>query len=1210
MINCEHQLTIAKRRRPWSQSSLEPPIKLPSLGQPVPPGNIPEGPCGQERRPKGQLWQPRELQYLQNLIGRYRSGCRGGRSDWNAIAKAWQIWQATSNTPTRTIAAIKAAHQKLKRGTRKGTLGSQPTQSLTRPEDDNGDPPEAVDISKSEVNQESDETTELERFRKHVQRHLKLTKTRERPPIPRPNQKIPQRLLAMGDQLIEEQGPKLSQKQEIGQLNKMVYAIGRAIYDTLQDEKVKEGKTTPSEAIRKEKGRRSKLSALINAATSELKRRENRRTRKPGRASIREIIKRYDIKNTRGLRYAIAHMKDRLRTVQNSINELADKIGRVKVRKQGPGRIIEPRTTPKEEIPVHDIRKYWEPIVGTPKEFHVSPALERWKTSEAAVAVEVDPIQDEETWTKVYHKLRPWKAPGPDGIQAFWWKHLKNAKRKLNAWCVRAVKDPKRTIPEWIARGKVALLPKEGDPRDPGNYRPITCLNTCYKILTASIAVKINTQINGKITAEQLAMTKTIWGCSHAHIIDQSIVRSTMEKNEELHMMWVDMQKAYDSISHKAIKWCLKAIGINEQLRHTISTLMNMYKVKYIGKANGKTVQSSTLRIRNGVMQGDTLSPLLFCLTILPISSYLRHEVGPCYLSTNPSEEELTQQGKNHIFYMDDLKIYTRKHQQMVKIKKGLTEVAHDLGLGLNLKKCATYSIPKKGEPMPTQAEGNQIPQINEGESYKYLGAPQRTLPVVKELWGKTEVACRQIAERLFSSQLTIRQMVDAYNQTVIPKVKYAASCIIFGRGRLGSQMLLANKLDQDIRNILAINKVRSKTSCRARLYIDREMGGLGIRLTKHAMEDAIVYNWCYLASKPELDAAYQLALRLQRAGKRSLTKDFESIINDYPTLGNITRSQMATISIEGQTHWEATTAARQIVKQMNSVRQDQLNQEWRSKPMSSRVLGEMRPNGPTEGPLHLRDSFLWSRMGLFSKEALFTIWGTQEGFVQTNSSRSRQGQDRSSRCRMQCGSNYTETPEHIVSGCSHWRPNLMVDRHDAVCRVLYDAIADQFGIKRPQKTYHPIKENDKVKITWDSPIWTSTQINHNRPDILLEDKAANRITILEVSVSWYTRLPLQEERKYNKYAVNSCLPEETKVRNFNPGPNLQNALQKDRKCRVDVIPIVIGCCGEVTPKVRQAMMRLNLQNQDDIIAKMGRAASLGTHRIVKAHLANPTHDL
>ena len=77
-------------------------------------------------------------------------------------------------------------------------------------------------------------------------------------------------------------------------------------------------------------------------------------------------------------------------------------------------------------------------------------------------------------------------CPGIDGIPNFYWKKLRGTwsalLRCFNIW----VEQPDK-IPEWLTQGRTVLLPKTEELSNEKNYRPITCLNTCYKIFTGII---------------------------------------------------------------------------------------------------------------------------------------------------------------------------------------------------------------------------------------------------------------------------------------------------------------------------------------------------------------------------------------------------------------------------------------------------------------------------------------------------------------------------------------------------------------------------------------------------------------------------------------------------------------------------------------------------------------------------------------------------
>ena len=53
-------------------------------------------------------------------------------------------------------------------------------------------------------------------------------------------------------------------------------------------------------------------------------------------------------------------------------------------------------------------------------------------------------------------------------------------------------------VPDWLTTGITYSLPKSGDSKEVRNYRPITCLTTVYKTVTAIIDRRISTHLEGQ----------------------------------------------------------------------------------------------------------------------------------------------------------------------------------------------------------------------------------------------------------------------------------------------------------------------------------------------------------------------------------------------------------------------------------------------------------------------------------------------------------------------------------------------------------------------------------------------------------------------------------------------------------------------------------------------------------------------------------------
>ncbi|KAK5973423.1 reverse transcriptase, partial [Trichostrongylus colubriformis] len=1024
--------------------------------------------------------------------------------------------------PERSLAALKNAYAKLARPTERNrsrrppaddtrvapVLEETPADSLTTQDiQQTGDAPVSpVEPSTSGPTESSDSSNAdraLEaQLRERFNHYYRVAiDSRDRHPIRRPKGEIPEGILRLGNQILSEKlGRRNStNKRTLTALNAAVYAVGRAITTLmLDDEHEKAGKAY--QKLREAKTLRDSLLRTISVLTHELSRRKAGNGGAPTKQYL-ELARVHRVTKTVEVQRLLIRFKDELNIVNSDIKTKQDALRRLRERQRGyPAVAREPRGG-ESDVPVAEVREHWKSIIGESQPFHPSDDLKTWARSEQRTSFRGDLGLSEDSWANIFAKVKPWKATGPDGIQGFWWKKLPEAKRRLKAWCENALRAPHKIIPRWLCRGKVVLIPKgSSNGQGPGDFRPIACLNTCYKILTAMVAQQILQCIGDALPREQVALRKGVWGCTHAHILDQTICKDALRRKNALHTLWVDMTKAFDSVSHGAIKWILARIGVASPTRRLLSVIMSKQSVRYCGFQNGKLVKSEPLEVRRGVMQGDTLSPLLFCIAITPISKWLRDNVCPYRTSTGLLTLADGPLEINHLFYMDDLKVYSPRWDDIVKAKEGIQKVAGELGLRMNPNKCAVHSLHMPA-PENMTAGMDEIPILGSSSLYKYLGAEQNTLISMDHLWTRVSESALSAARRIMLSNLAVRQKVNGYNQVVIPKLKYAISCVIYGTGKLGTMRKQARVFDESVRKLLAESHMRFGHSCVPRLYVNKEEGGLGLKSAEEEMEHTIVYTWCYLASHPDLRVPYHLCESLRSSNKRSLTSDFNSVLTENRLENEVTRLAQACIRVKERTFETATNAARAISSLVHERWSHTRMHEWQQREVASRVI---RNNEADEEPfICKKDSFLWSQVGWVSSEVLRNVWAAQEGSLPTKGSASGQSiwPNSNQLCRMRCPAK--ETAEHIVSACNHWRTNIMLERHDDVARVIYHALKRKYGLtSRVSNTHVPhIVEGDQMNRSNKAikadvveidvvKFFASLGLNMNKSDIMSVDVA------------------------------------------------------------------------------------------------------------------------
>jgi len=137
------------------------------------------------------------------------------------------------------------------------------------------------------------------------------------------------------------------------------------------------------------------------------------------------------------------------------------------------------------------------------------------------------------------------------------------------------------------------------------------------------------------------------------------VADATSQKQRPLHVAWIDYAKAFDSVPHAYLKWLLRCMGVEPKTLQFINGLLDSWTVRYEARnAAGKLAKSARLKIKSGVLQGDSFSPLLFCLAMFSMSHAIK-QLGLGYSSSFGERSAAAKFHLSHLFYMDDLKVYS-----------------------------------------------------------------------------------------------------------------------------------------------------------------------------------------------------------------------------------------------------------------------------------------------------------------------------------------------------------------------------------------------------------------------------------------------------------------------------------------------------------------------------------------------------------------------
>ena len=109
-------------------------------------------------------------------------------------------------------------------------------------------------------------------------------------------------------------------------------------------------------------------------------------------------------------------------------------------------------------------------------------------------------------------------------------------------------------------------------------------------------------------------------------------------------------------------------VDLADNIIGLIKQSMNKWKTNLY--ADGKLLES--VPIRTGIFQGDSFSPLQFVILLLPLTHILR-ETGMGY--------QLEKNGVkvNHLFFMDNLKMYGKNNKEIDCLIKTVWQCSEDI---------------------------------------------------------------------------------------------------------------------------------------------------------------------------------------------------------------------------------------------------------------------------------------------------------------------------------------------------------------------------------------------------------------------------------------------------------------------------------------------------------------------------------------------------
>ena len=171
--------------------------------------------------------------------------------------------------------------------------------------------------------------------------------------------------------------------------------------------------------------------------------------------------------------------------------------------------------------------------------------------------------------------------------------------------------------------GVLFLLPKKG-LGTPDDTRPISVTNACNRIIAKGVLSCIIPALKEFIHSAQKGFVPGRESGDHIRELNELFYKALEVDENELFVLFIDTQKAFDSVDHDFMSAVLGKIGFPPWIINIVKGLLSRVSVTPV--FGGRT--SVWIDILRGVKQGCPLSPLLFAVCYDPLLSRLAEIKG------------------------------------------------------------------------------------------------------------------------------------------------------------------------------------------------------------------------------------------------------------------------------------------------------------------------------------------------------------------------------------------------------------------------------------------------------------------------------------------------------------------------------------------------------------------------------------------------------
>ena len=293
---------------------------------------------------------------------------------------------------------------------------------------------------------------------------------------------------------------------------------------------------------------------------------------------------------------------------------------------------------------------------------------------------------------KKLNNLKPFSAPGPDGIQA---KLLKDFSGVLSGPLCKIFNKSMQEgiVPDDWRNAHVTPIYKKGSKSSPGNYRPVSLTSIPCKVMESLIKDVITKHLTDNLlirTSQHGFMSKRSTTTNLLQFMET--ITKNFDDGHPLDVIYLDFQKAFDKVPWGRLMAKMEGHGIKGKILTWIRSWLSNRKQRVV--LNG--CFSDWLEVISGVPQGSVLGPLAFLIFI------------------NDLDDDIMDIILSIMKFADDTKVANAildasDHRDLQRALDNLVRWTDTWGMSFNVSKCKVMHIGRNNQEYTYSMNSRQL---------------------------------------------------------------------------------------------------------------------------------------------------------------------------------------------------------------------------------------------------------------------------------------------------------------------------------------------------------------------------------------------------------------------------------------------------------------------------------------------------------------------